>query len=247
MLTVNSMRANFGRGRLNRPKRKKGMELMENTLTREQWLNLLKERFRDVFKELAPSWTFPEKLRISVGWPSKNPLGRKKRSIGQCWHPDCSEDGSTEIFISPFLGDAYKAAETVLHELVHAVVGTEAGHKGQFVSCAKKLGFMAPWTQTPASDELKDRIANILGTMPPFPHAGLDAAMVDKMTKKQGTRMLKAKCQECGYTVRTTKQWLDKSGAPLCPCNTQVMAVDGWEGEQGGDEQDDEGQERLAA
>lgn len=221
-------------------------------LTREQWLNLLTERYRDgIFKEQAPGFTLPDKLRISVGWPSKNGLGRKKRTIGQCWSPECSEDQTTEVFISPTLGEPYRAAETLLHELVHAAVGTAAGHKGAFISCAKKLGFESPWTQTPASEDLKVRIAEMLKDMPSFPHAGLDAAMIEKLTKKQGTRMLKAKCEECGYTVRTTRQWLDKAGAPLCPCNKQVMAVDGWDGEQGdGDAGDGEGgedQERLAA
>ncbi len=31
------------------------------------------------------------------------------------------------------------------------------------------------------------------------------------------TRMLKACCGDCAYTVRVTRKWLDEAGAPLCP------------------------------
>lgn len=221
-----------------------------NTLTREQWLNLLAERFREgIFKEMAPGFQLPDKLRISVGWPSKNGLGRKKRTIGQCWSPECSQDQTTEIFISPFLGDPHKAASTTLHEMIHAAVGNECGHKGQFVSCAKKLGFLAPWTQTPESEDLQARIQGVLRDMPEFPHASLDPVMVEKLTKKQGTRMVKAKCEDCGYTARTTRKWLEDKGAPICPCNHEAMAVDGADADGDGDGGDDgsAGEDRLAA
>ena len=33
---------------------------------------------------------------------------------------------------------------------------------------------------------------------------------------KQGTRMIKLTAACCGYTVRTTRKWLDQ-GYPLCP------------------------------
>jgi len=29
--------------------------------------------------------------------------------------------------------------------------------------------------------------------------------------------MLKCECQTCGYTVRTTRKWLETVGASLCP------------------------------
>lgn len=36
-----------------------------------------------------------------------------------------------------------------------------------------------------------------------------------KLKKKQGTRLLKAECEKCGYTVRVTKTWL-AVGMPAC-------------------------------
>ncbi len=39
------------------------------------------------------------------------------------------------------------------------------------------------------------------------------------------TRMVKAICGECAYTVRTTRRWLEELGPPLCPCNSGPMEV----------------------
>ncbi len=40
--------------------------------------------------------------------------------------------------------------------------------------------------------------------------------------------MLKADCAACGYTVRVTRKWLDRVGAPCCPKHG-AMIVEGWE------------------
>jgi hypothetical protein len=191
-------------------------------MTREQWLNALADKFRPLFSDTG--FILHEKLRISVGWPSHKALSRKKRVVGQCWSPECSTDGSTEIFISPFLGDAYQAAETLLHEMIHAC-GLH-GHKGNFITCAKKLGFTTPWTSTPASDDLRTRIMEIVGTLPGYPHATLDQTAMEKLAKKQSTRLIKCECADCKYVVRTTKKWLDDKGAPICPCNQKPMLYD---------------------
>ena len=40
------------------------------------------------------------------------------------------------------------------------------------------------------------------------------------------TRMLKAQCGDCAYTVRVARKWLAEYGPPLCPCNSQPMESD---------------------
>ena len=189
-------------------------------MTREEWLNTLAENLRPLFDAVGA--TVPDKVRVSVGWPSARGLSPKKRTIGQCWSPKCSADQATEIFISPWLGEGGMVAETLLHEMVHAAVGTECGHKGTFVACAKKLGFTKPWKSTPASGELKAQLAGLLPG--DYPHAALDSLPDGK--KKQSTRMVKVVCAECGYTARTTRKWLDDAGAPMCPCNSKPMEAE---------------------
>ena len=66
---------------------------------------------------------------------------------------------------------------------------------------AKALGFTKPWKSTPVTLDGVAKNAN-----------------GDK--KPQSTRLLKAECGECGYTVRVTKKWLEAKGAPICPCTS---------------------------
>ncbi len=40
------------------------------------------------------------------------------------------------------------------------------------------------------------------------------------------TRMLKAQCGACAYSVRVTRKWLRELGPPLCPCNGEPMESD---------------------
>lgn len=196
-------------------------------MTREEWLNLMVQRLRPVFQELGHP--LPEKPRASCGWPSKNALSQKKRVVGQCWYPECSQDNSTEVFVSPFQSDGHEVAETLAHELVHAAVGQGHGHRGMFITVASKLGFTAPWKQTPATPELQERLRALVAQVGPYPHATLDSKATEAGggDKPQGTRLLKAECTDCGYTCRVTKKWVVERGAPICPCNMQAMHVDG--------------------
>ena len=51
--------------------------------------------------------------------------------------------------------------------------------------------------------------------MPPKVHSG---------PAKQGTRMVKLTAPDCGYTVRTTRKWIDQ-GAPMCPHGVAMEEV----------------------
>src|SRR3989441_1526720 len=48
----------------------------------------------------------------------------------------------------------------------------------------------------------------------------------DDRPKKQSTRLLKAECPECGYTIRLTKGWADL-GLPTCPTDGAALALEG--------------------
>ena len=47
----------------------------------------------------------------------------------------------------------------------------------------------------------------------------------DDRPKKQSTRLLKAECPECGYTIRVSKKWADL-GLPTCPIDRASLALD---------------------
>lgn len=194
--------------------------------TRESWLLAAIDRLA---RSTFPTFKQP-KWRVTCGWPKGVRGG--KHAVGQCWDRASSNDSTYEIFISPELDNHIEILHTLAHEMVHAIVGCDKGHKGEFVELCKKIGLVKPWTATTASPELAKTLAIYAYQLGPYPHARLN-----DIRKRQTTRLLKATCpnpdceimlsNESGkpYTVRITQQWAD-AGMPSCPCGT-LMVLDG--------------------
>lgn len=168
-------------------------------------------------------YNLPDKIRISVGFPSTGALTGRRR-LGECWKPSASADGSSQIFISPVLLDEVEIARVTLHELAHAAT---PGHKhgGAFVKLCKALGFKKPWTTTPTGDELHKRLQDVVNQLPPYPHSIL-TPLEEK--KKKKTYLTKILCP-CGFIARTTKIWVDSVGLPSCACGQKFELVEGEE------------------
>ena len=110
----------------------------------------------------------------------------------------------------------------------HAADDCQSGHKGPFAEAATRLGFEGPMTQTPPGLDLTADVITLAEALGPFPHAKLDPTTADvpwparpapapdpggkvhSGPGKQGTRMIKLTAACCGYTVRTTRKWLDE-------------------------------------
>jgi hypothetical protein len=173
--------------------------------TREEWMLRAVTAMRPWFPEDAPV----PPIRVSIGWPA----GRgSSRYIGQCFYT--VEDSVPALFVSPALSEADDILETLLHEMVHAATPGN-GHKGKFITVAKGLGFRKPWRSTPCDETLFERIGELAAALGPFPHSKVIKGSATR-PDVQSTRMLKVICDECGYTVRTTRKWLD-IGMPQCP------------------------------
>ena len=185
------------------------------TINREQWLTDMIGKLRPMFKDASAP--LPDNIRVTCGWPSRCALSAKKRRIGECWPTQASADQTHEILISPAISEGTEVAAVLVHELIHVAVGTAAGHRAPFSRLAKTIGLVKPWTATVAGPELTTRL-NVLITTP-YPHAKLDARQSGR--KKDGTRLLKLECPDCGYTVRTTAKWIE-IGYPTCPCGTEM-------------------------
>lgn len=185
--------------------------------TREEWLVAAVEALgRDIF---APLEIAVPPVRVSVGWPGGS--GKKSSVIGQCWKTTQSDDKVAQVFISPSLVDRPAVLETLVHELIHAVDDCESGHKGEFVRMAKRVGLTGKMTSTVAGEELAAQLVPIAETLGEYPHAKLSAGNGVEGPKKQGTRMIKVICPDDGYTLRTTKKWIEV-GVPTCPCGTEM-------------------------
>ncbi len=114
--------------------------------------------------------------------------GGTRSSKGFSVHADSS--GKNQVFIHPHLSDK----DEVLDALVKAL--REAAPKMTY-------------------DHVASHLQGIASTMGPYPQHKLEEN--DPTQKKDGIRQLKCFCPVCGYTARTSRKWLDKSGAPFCP------------------------------
>lgn len=200
--------------------------------TRETWLNklasLMAPRFEDLERPLPP-------FRVSIGFTS---AGKGSRAQGEAWNRQMSADKHFEIFIVPDIDDFEKLAAILCHELIHTAVGFHHQHKGDFAVMMAKMGMLRPYTDSIPGDGFKAWVAPMLDQLGPIPHAPLmfrgghrpsaegaiegdgqaEEGGSSNQKKKQSTRMLKACCETCGYTVRLSKKWALELGAE-CPAH----------------------------
>lgn len=194
------------------------------TMNREQWLNRVAKSLEPRFK--ANGATLPA-YRVTCGFPSRGAFATSKRVIGQCHYAEASGDGTHELIVSMTQDDPIEVAQVLCHEMIHAAIGTEAGHKKPFKDLALAMGLEGKMTATVAGQDFIDYMTPRLAKIGDYPHAKVDGSL----RKKQSTRLIKCECRGCGYVVRTTAKWIAE-GAPLCPScldksgNNMQMSID---------------------
>jgi SprT-like family len=192
---------------------------MKQYSNREEWLVAGVEELRPVFGAINKA--LPEKIRVACGFPLD---AKRSRAIGQCWSDTASADRTVEILISPELADPVEVFEVLVHELCHATHGA-MNHGKKFIDVASKMLLCAvgsgkqPWKSTKGNDQFIGAYGEMIKSLGDYPHAPLKYST----RKTQGTRMLKACCPTCGYTVRLTQKWADQ-GLPTCICG-DVLAI----------------------
>ena len=185
--------------------------------TREEWLVAALPILTDWIRGAgAPLFAVP---LVSIGFPSKGGLGKKKRTRGQCW--TIPGQLRSHIFVSPVMPEPDVVLLVLLHEIIHAAV-PDAGHKGPFKTIANAAGLVGKMTTATPSDELKDKLLQLAADLGIFPHPGLSAEDIEKASTKQGTRMLKIYCPRCDYTCRSSAKWI-AIGLPTCVCGEEMV------------------------
>lgn len=196
--------------------------------SRESWLKNAASLLRPYFTECG--YNLPDNMRFAIGFPS---TGRKSKRLGELWHGTTSADGSYELFIRADIAEPVEVLGILVHQLVHSVLPTDAGHGKLYREAAQKLGLIGKMRDARPGSLLSAKLVEIAETLGPLPHARLniergpnDKGPADR-PKKQGTRLLKAVCPApgCGYTVRITAKWVTEIGLPLCPKH-EAMNVD---------------------
>ena len=140
---------------------------------------------------------------------------------------------------------AVQLAGTTLHEVSHVIAGYGAGHGRDWKDTCKRVGLRIAhaagqqYSMAYFDPETRDAIARmespfdgepvgreVRGLSPVNPKpcgAAVGVRGGKSRGKGSGSRSLKVSCGSCGYVARVSRTWLDKAGAPLCPCNSEPM------------------------
>lgn len=155
------------------------------------------------------------KYRVSCGFPIGYRGSRTgKVALGQAFDPSISADGTMEVFINPILDNPVDVIAVLAHELIHVEAGIACGHRGRFASVARAIGLVGAMTATVPGDELRGKLQRIVADLGVYPHAKVDP----NARKKQGTRLLKLQCSDCGWTARVSAlQGNRLHAASTCP------------------------------
>ena len=114
-----------------------------------------------------------------------NSLTGRKTWIGVHYSPSVSEGGYNEIFISPMIFESKQVLGTLIHELVHAMVGNENGHNHVFKRCATAVGLEGKMTATTESEWLKRELEKWIAENGDYPHKKMNLEGKKKQTTDQ--------------------------------------------------------------
>jgi hypothetical protein len=186
--------------------------------TREAWLLTAITKLQPLLKEHGVQ--MPEKFAVSCGFPKA-----RKKAIGQCWDPTCTDDGTSHLFICPSLQEAATVLATLIHEMIHAAVGLECKHRGKFRIIAKAIGLEGKMTATFVSEEnpLMEKLLKISNQLGPYPHSALTRKAMATRPPAGGWVKFRSINEE-DYILRVSPRALEQHGPPLDPWG-DVMEV----------------------
>jgi hypothetical protein len=187
------------------------------TSNREDWLSAAVSELRPFFDTIGAP--LPANVRVTCGFPSN---AKRSGAIGECWADTASADQTFEVLVSPVLDEPLRVFDVLVHELCHATAGA-MNHSGNFQRVAGAMGLIpsptkAGWKATLRGPDFAATYGAIIASLGAYPHA----ALTMNSKKAQTTRMLKAVCPSCGYTVRLTAKWADL-GLPSCPVESDTL------------------------
>lgn len=158
-------------------------------------------------------------VRVSCGWPVRGGIARRRTVIGQCFPPALCADGTPQIFISPRLSESLDVLGTLLHELLHASVGCQHGHRKEFSQAARAVGLAGPPTATVVGDALRSVLLGYVEQVGPYPHAAISV----KTKAKVGSRL---RLYQCGCDPPVKVRVASDTFAAVCQlCESAFVQV----------------------
>lgn len=183
---------------------------------REAWLEAgMKLLDKKYFK--GNGYELPGKLKASCGWPLGSP-----KAIGQCFYPDHSADGTTNLFIGPTESDSISVLDVLLHEMIHASTGPGVGHRGLFRKMALEFGMVGPMKSAHAETGslLHKELILLVEKLGEYPHA----SMIKKQKVKKSSGWVRLmSCENEEYTLVISHKSLDEHGWPVDPWGFEMV------------------------
>jgi hypothetical protein len=200
------------------------------TQTRENWLHAAIDMLRPMFVQIG--FPIPERIHVSVGFSSRGRGGENSTIRGESWKRIASADGANHVFISPEIDDTATVLAVLMHELVHAALDNEDGHKGRFAEAVTRLGMTKPFTTATPDTALAAELIVMAAELGDYAHAKLDALGARKLVPvgqaptgggrivtgpaTQTNRHIKVSCAaHPEYSVRASRTVLEM-GMPSC-------------------------------
>lgn len=176
-----------------------------------QWLEQVKDILcQKIFNDVG----LGEKCHISYGFPSSGAFSKTRQAGGEAWQ----QDGKEAIFINPVLfkqEKLYTLCGTLIHELIHIKIGTQAKHGKMFKQEMIAMGLDGKPTSSYPSEML---ITNLkLMNLPALPELQLQKK---EKEKKQTTRLLLLECA-CGRKLRMSKATIEEGSIVCGKCRTE--------------------------
>jgi len=185
--------------------------------TRETWLEAAIKKLNAKYFR-ANGYELPKRLQVSCGFAKGS-----HKAIGQCWSPVMSANMTTQMFICPSIDDAVETVAILLHEMIHASVGTKAGHRGPFRKLALEFGLAGPMKATFAEvgSKLHVELSKIVESLGAYPHAKLRK---DPNAKKNPYIWLRfVSITEKTYTITLSEKNAKEHGIPVDPWGDEMV------------------------
>lgn len=189
--------------------------------TREAWLHAASDLLRKHLKKAGGE--VPKKIQVGCGWPH----GGRREVIGQCFTTTWTEDGTTHIFISPTQDNAVSVLATLAHELVHAAVGCQEGHRGKFKKVARALGLEGKLTATEvtAKSPLHPVLEQLSKKLGKYPHSKMIAGRGKRATGGSVNWVRLCSPVDPTYTVVISRRSLATMGHPMDPSGKKMIGA----------------------
>lgn len=180
--------------------------------TRENWLTAATESLRPMFQ--TAGFPLAQAIRVACGFPS---TANRSGAVGETWAATASRDATVEVLISPVLDDPREVLAVLVAQLAHAADGA-LKFGAPYRAAVTAMGLeplRKDYKSTRPNQAFDSLYSNLLSELGVYPHAAL---VPTNLRPKQSTRMLKAVCTHCDYTIRLTSKWANK-GLPTCVCS----------------------------